>query len=179
MVFLTGILENLPLLGKVVSGVSPLVVGLYGIQMFKDRLDFEKEKGFKEKKIEVDRKLFEKLKKVFPISINYIKGNSKTKCFPEAGLNEFSNFCYDWDNSENLFLEKKIEEEKEVLRKVICEFKNLLLENMELRGSNYVLLQMPNDLKYQEVMEEIEQSSINLFESYQNFIVNTNRKLIL
>ena len=171
------IFNNLPLFGRVFSGVSAFILGLYTLFMNKQNKDFEKEKSIKAKKVEADNKLFHEFKKVFSISISHIQNHKQSSHFPKEGLNEFSNFCYDWDNSEHQFLDKEVEEEKEKLRYLICTFKDFLLDNMELRDENYVLSQMRNHLELDKIRKEMKVQSIKVFASYENFIKSTNRYL--
>jgi len=175
--YVKDILENLPLFGKVFSGVTAFILTLFGVKMQLDKIDFEKEKSIKAKKVEADNQLFQELKKVFSISISHIQNHKQSSHFPEKGLNEFSNFCYDWDNSEHQFLDKEVEQEKEKLRYLICKFKDFLLDNMELKGGNYLLPQMKHHLELDKIRKEMEIQSIEVFKSYENFILTTNKYL--
>ncbi len=177
ILYFKDILENLPLLGKVLSAVTGFILAFFGLKIQLDKRDFEKQKLIKEKKVEGDRQLFKELKEVFSISLSHIQNHKQSSHFPEKGLNEFSNFCYDWDNSEHQFLDKEVEKEKENLRCLICKFKDFLLDNMELKGGNHVLVQMKNHLELDEIREEMKIQSITVFKSYEKFISTTNRYL--
>ena len=173
----TDILSNLPLLGKVFSGVSAFILSLYTLFINKQDKDFEKEQLIKAKKVESDNLLFSEFKKVLSASIHHIQDHKKSSYFPENGLSEFSNFCYDWNDSKHQFLDVKVEQKKEELRNLICKFKDFLLDNMELKGGNYILLQERNHLELDDIRKEMEVQSRKVFESYENFISNTNRYL--
>ncbi len=171
------ILNNLPLFGKIFSVVSAFVLSLYKIFTNKQDKDFEKAKLIKAKKVEADNKLFSEFKKVISSSIHHIQDNKQSSHFPENGLSEFSNFCYDWGDSKHQFLDVKVEQEKEELRNLICKFKDFILSNMELRGKNYVLSQMKSYLELDDIRKEMKNQSIKVLESYEHFISNTNRYL--
>jgi hypothetical protein len=171
------ILSNLPLFGKVFSGVSIFILGIYKLWIDTEHKDFEKAKSIKAKKVESDNLLFSEFKKVLSSSIEHIQNNKKSSHFPENGLREFSNFCYDWNDSKHQFVDVKVEQEKEELRNLICKFKDFILSNMDLKGGNYVLSQMKNHLELDAIRKEMENQSIKVFESYEHFILNTNRCL--
>lgn len=175
MSYFQDILENLPLFGKVFAAVASIVFGVFGLLIHLNKNAFEKNRLAKEKKVESDKKLFEEFKKVFSVSIDHIQDHEQSKYFPEDGLCEFSSFCYDWNDSEHKFLDDGIEKEKEALRKLICNFKNFILDKMELRGANYILPYNPSE--YDAIMKQMEKLSIQVWESHQKFISNTQRYL--
>jgi hypothetical protein len=133
---------------------------------------------------EADRKLFQQLKDVLPSngSIDFIdKQNMADFSFDVDRLDDLYNFLHRWDDAEHEFLDKKLEEKRKRLLKLIAEYSHLI--GMNTWRTELGLQTVPPEweteqpTRFYETVEKLHAKAGEIVETHQQLIRLGRRRL--
>jgi hypothetical protein len=133
---------------------------------------------------ETDRRLFQQFKAVLPSkgSIDFIdKFNMAGFSFDVSRLDDLYNFLHDWDDAEHEFLDRKLEEKRKRLLKLVAEYSHLIGLNtwQTNRGFQTVPPEWETEqpTRFYETVEKLHAKAGEIVETHQQLVRLGRRKL--